>query len=203
MHAPRPSLVWICCRTKQPPWPNQGLFRGGRGGAFAPLGIDLPPLGNWLSLYLIGVTPPLRIWICSPLKFATMRLPPLEWNPEINPANSLHRCKPLHLVSYWLASDMVSCSISTTVALITSGAFSRPPYSYRWESIHHYCNIHCTWNTTVIDSYLCQTFCIYRVDVEVLTVCSYGKRNSAYIRVTIISMYKFLAIFTIHWFIGY
>ena len=60
-------------------------FRGGQGGAFAPLGIDLPPLGNWLSLYLIWGAPPLRIWICPLLKFATMHLPPLERNPEINP----------------------------------------------------------------------------------------------------------------------
>ena len=53
-------------------------FRGGGEGVLSPpLGIDLPPLGNWLSLYLIWGAP-LRIWICPLLKFATMRLPPLE-----------------------------------------------------------------------------------------------------------------------------
>jgi hypothetical protein len=38
-------------------------------------------LGNWLSLYLIWGCPP------PPLKFAAMYLPPLERNPEINPAH--------------------------------------------------------------------------------------------------------------------
>ena len=43
-------------------------FRGGQGVLSPPLGIDLPPLSNWLSLYLI--------WGCPPLD---LDLPPLEF----------------------------------------------------------------------------------------------------------------------------
>ena len=41
----------------------------------------LPPLGNWLFLYMYV------IWGLLPLKFAAIWLPPLEQNPEINPAH--------------------------------------------------------------------------------------------------------------------
>ena len=76
-------------QLRPPPFVHASIGRvyfrgGGKGVLLPPLGIDLLPLGNWLSLYLLWGAP-LRIWICPLLKFATMRLPPLERNPEINP----------------------------------------------------------------------------------------------------------------------
>ena len=63
--------------------PFRVYFRGGgTRGCFRSLPL---PLGNWLSLFLMWGCSPLRIWICPLLKFATMHLPPLERNPEINP----------------------------------------------------------------------------------------------------------------------
>ena len=63
-------------------------FRGGGEGCFRPLlGLICPPplaIGFNFRIFNMGL-PLLRIWICPLLKFATMRLPPLERNPEINP----------------------------------------------------------------------------------------------------------------------
>ena len=59
----------------------QGLFQGGQGVLLPP-----PPFGNWPSLYyVIWGLPPLDLYLPPPLKFAAMRLPPLERNPKINP----------------------------------------------------------------------------------------------------------------------